>query len=431
MKSHWALLIDTRQVQGYHSTDGQSDACFMTDHESASEQLTVAGYQGEPLVILLASSLCRGVPLSLDETLKKSTHDALTYQLETFLPWSAEEFTAAFVGAGQQPYAVAVENGPLHSLLTKLTEMGSAIEAIAPLSLLAIQELDLKDKTGMQGLLWQGEGESEWFLWQDGQLSDWRLIKEEQLTTTIQQALLQYPQLESLQMVAEEAFAENLISNLQLNQSICKRLPTQTISAAALSQIPKLLKGGQRPALDLLRGELQCGNRWAAVDGWMTATALLAILMVVSLIGAMFWRAGVYNQQARDAQVAEQTLFKEIFPQQKRIPTGIRRSLSAEAKRLEAMQGESLQTKTDSLQTLYHLLQGWPASGEASATELAELQISGNQISSIRGNLDSYARWNQISQQLQQQGFETSSPQMESTGEGSVSFNGGRWGVDG
>lgn len=368
---------------------------FVGDAELSGKQIVLA---------LSAESVLTGT-FVLDSNHRRN-HQMLTYELESQLPWPAEEVTADFQCVGEHCFGVATETAGLESLVTTLERNGLRVQSISPLAILAVQQLHRE--VGLKGfgiLVWQEADHCEMMQLKEGRLHGWRR------TATDPESLRRGIALASIECVGDER-ALLINASAELEETVADEFAAERISADSLETFAvraatEVAQGSHAAWIELRRDSLAGGDRWRSYRGelnWLAA-ATAALLLAITIAS---WARMVSIDRAINAHRSQQeTYFRETFPAS-RVPRGIVSRMRSEQTNLVGAHAASnrLTLPSPALNTLLRVLRGAPNSERC---VVRELEIQDGRLD-LDAELRSLSEANLLAAALRREGFSIDTP---------------------
>lgn len=314
--------------------------------DAAAAALASLGYAGEGVLLAVPSAWCLCAAVRLDDLPARGGRRAMAYRLEEKLPVSAEEVVADFIATvdGATALGVCVEKKTLAPVVEALEARGAAVEAIAPASLLALQHL-LGDSGSAPGvgdadvILWPaGEGSLELFTLRHGLPRSWALLPNEPKDLLLQLGLTPRDRPEARTVVAV-GLAQPLLEALTGLPGVCVIEQTAAAPDASAAATARAVAAGDALLwVNLRRDDLALRDALRAVRTPLTLAAAAVVLCLVSLCGAMLWRAHRYDRLAAAYAGEQRAAFAETFPGQA-VPLDIASRLASEERALRGVSG--------------------------------------------------------------------------------------------
>lgn len=295
------------------------------------------------LVVACDSALCVSATLPLSNPRQARQRTALTYALEPFLPWSAEDVVADFVCAKTHAFAVALPIAPYQALLEALETSGWPVVSLAPLASLALQA-GLKQVPAARPpavWLWGAESSVELWLLTSQQPLLWRHLPAHapQLRQELAQLVLE--QADPLPLVTwnlTEPFVTSAIAGLETMVWTPASARTETLVQAAWSVSDQIAAGSATSLLEFRREQLAppAAERSLQASWRLVQVALLCFFMATGW-GLWHWSQQL-DQLRRQTGDRQADLFRQVFPEAP-VPVGVRARLENEYKKLQGMRG--------------------------------------------------------------------------------------------
>ena len=373
------------------------------------EALKKTGYRGEPVILGLDARWCltATVEVAAPQMLRKS--QVMRYQLEEWIPWSAEEYVTDFVGHRDQALMVAVRHEGLGELLQSLEELGILVPIVAPTAWLALEDhLQTTDLPAAHVLFWQDDQFIDVFETRAEKPFRWsrlpaqadeitRFVRLQMLTETLPAILVRGLSADLLQVLKEEA--------LQVSE-----LETVSQREAASQNCQRIGQGMQEPPLNLRRDELGGQKRFQALSKELNWLKVAAAVMLICL-GCGFWlRAMSYREASGQAQAELGQVYEGLFPNQP-VPDRIGNAIADEQRRLQGTRAPTgeLPRPVAADVILQRMLAALPSEMRF---RLPEIQIDRNQVF-LSGEVRSNADADKIAAELRDHGFSVDPPRIQ------------------
>lgn len=381
-----------------------------------AQQLDVAGYHGEGLLLGVASRSCLSARVPLDQS-RSVDRTTATYALEAWLPLSAEDIVGDFIIQGREALGVAVRTQDQLELLQALERRGICVYTICPTSLLALQNyLPAENADDAQVVVWGNDQELELFVLHDGRPVQWQLLSADPdvLGRHLEVTAAEYAHVLRLWAIDLPERILNSVSQLEsvrLEQTVSCRLIDQAVAMAN-----QIMNSKRQPWIQLARSALAPPDpHWAIRRELRIAHASL-LIFVAALAVALIWRAGRYEGRAEQLQAEQVRVFRDVLPDQ-RVPLGIRSRMESELTRLAEQTAASGSLNAPSAFALLHrVLASLPEEGKY---HIAEARFDGEEVY-LEGRVPRHADADAMALALRQDGFDVELPQTEQRNEQGV-----------
>lgn len=318
------------------------------------------------VVIALDSPLCLSAAFPLPTQRQSRTHQAVSYLLEPYLPWSAEEVVVDFETSKADAFAIAVFQEPIQTLVRQLEVHGVLVESVSPLARLALDwDLEQLVFREQRFLLLQGHGEFvELWLIDRKRPVLWRHVPRQ--TSTLIQELKVVALNESTQLpIILRSIGEELsrsISNLP-DLVIVNNSSEESVEllASAVRRSVAILSGSERPKIDFRRGVLSGHQTNRFMDRAIGFLQISAICLLITIGVRIYYAGEEFNRQRIVASDQQAEIFRSLFPGTA-IPVGVKTRIEAEYAKLRGMRGDvvELPRNTSSLVLVERLLRSLP-----------------------------------------------------------------------
>jgi hypothetical protein len=342
----------------------------------------------------------------------------LSYELEDWLPWAAEDIVSDYVAAGNELFGAAIRLDAFLPFVTEIERRGMRIQSISPKLMLALQslgkEVDLKSH---DVLMWQEGSSCDLVCLAQGHIRKWQHVRSEDT------AIRHYLAVEILESGASLRVAiVNGSAAMQTRLTEFEEVRLEPISTEALIDhvhraSETVLAGSESPWIEFRRDLLAGGDRIRTVRtelSWLTAAAA-ALLIAIALAS---WSRAVQNdQQILQLRARQESLFRESIPASQ-IPAGIFSRLRSEHTKLLGAHasGDQIDLPVPALNVLFEFLDGLPA---AQSWQFPEIDIENGQLR-IDAELPSHASANTLVAALRKHGFQIDSPTTNQIGDALV-----------
>ena len=340
---------------------------------------------------------------------------ALKYELESFLPFAAEEFVADYVASGDRVLGVCVQIETWLPFVIELESRGWRVQSIVPVALMALQSyLTQATNNASEWILWHDEGCFELFECRDRVARRWvhwnkdpRAVAR-QLTVEL---LHQQKPLRCELINAEDGFTER-ITCVEF-----QRVETETLSNHALQSATSVLEGSASPLVELRREELAAGDPHRAVRGSLRLLFTAAAVFLVALTSALWIKCLRVNQELAELQQRQVAAFQQAFPRS-RVPAAVLSRLRSEhAKLVGARSGKTdVELPVSALHVLFELLGALP---EDQRYRFRELRIEDGRVD-VDLELRSHNDANLLVSSFESRGFSVSAPASVQEGQRTV-----------
>jgi hypothetical protein len=180
-----------------------------------------------------------------------------------------------------------------------------------------------------------------------------------------------------------------------------------------------LLGGRSAGWIDLRCGELAAPNPWKKLSGLTNLAAVLAVIVLTSMIAMFHWRASQYEALAASGERQQRDKYVRLYPG-RRAPVNVISALRSEVKRLAGVSGAGgkIPPKINVLNTLRSIIASLPP---ALRLRIIDVRITHNSIF-IEGQVREHTGAELICQSIRQGGFDMDPPRTEHLSRGGVSF---------
>ena len=366
-----------------------------------AESLRAAGHEGEPVLLALGSGRCLSATVSTAGLPRRGRHQAALYRLEERLPLAAEDLSADFLFHNGTAIGVCARAGDIGPLTDALAAERIDLAAACPTAILALggarHEAYGPTLLDADALLWQTSRRIE-VVWL-AEATPVNCLDIPAEPGDIALAL-------ATQVIAREAPIRVALVNLDdgLTAAVAELADVTvggeamlSLDDAALRAADHVLRGDERPALDLLGGGGTGRHAVRQLRPALLATAAAAGLLCACLILACWARGARYAAMASRAEDRKAAAFRQLFPREP-LPVGIESRLRAVESQLRGANRTAQPNglggaAPDALSSLHDLLAHLPADARY---RIAELDIDGTRLSmqgevSTHGDADAVA----------------------------------------
>ena len=464
--SQWVLIQGTTWRVGRLFEDGVTYADVSSEESiTTAPQLAAAlrdcGYSRGDVLLALASTSCLTGVVDLSELPRSPDRQTLLYQLESSLPWSAEEVVADFVSGASHALGIATRTADVLPILEGLEQEGIPIRSVCPWSMLACQsyleqsdtnrasvkgstlsddvpsddsiasksepaeiatstsndppaESKLPDGGSTQVTLIGDEAtvflgvthrKTELVVTMKGKPIAWQSGTIDDLQAQLRMVWLSHSGNIRVILCGSSTDNDDVRAVTAGFRSSCSKLSLDDAAALATREI---LSGNRVPLFELRRGVLADSNPFRPVAKLVMATVISVAACLAIIAGLMFWKAQQYEQLTKNYQRDQEQVFRQLFPDQP-IPIGIRSRLQSEKARIVGLKGDNL---------LESFLNGIPT---GLRFRVVEILIEGSRIT-IDGEVRTHSDASRLASELKRAGFQVQSPRTVQLSGGTVSL---------
>ena len=355
----------------------------------------------DPINILLGSEHVLAATFSAEGVTTLGKRELLPFELETQLPWSAEEFTSDFIEQGEAVMGVAVQNESLRELLKEIDELGGTVDWIIPEAFFLLESVPPKgmgtgDCSSILDL--RLATRSELFLILGGTIHRWRSASSPSLRDqTISLWMNEFPG-------AERIDGDSLASHETSSQCVFESEVNRS-DTLFLLEVARLVRKGWKVPINLRRGTLGDQNPYRRVKREVMVLLVSLSILLLTATSLMWWRATLEEQRAFAHQSEQEELFEELFPKQN-VPAGVHSRLLSELKRIEATRGKDARESQpkDSGLVLDRFLGAIPDQVRLRLNEVNVVEDHVVTTVEVRSQADASA----VTRQLERAGFQSS-----------------------
>jgi type II secretory pathway component PulL len=360
------------------------------------------------LVIALHATSVVSATLPATANANKTDRRALLYELESSLPFDAEDATADFTGDATQLIGVAVRTSMLLPFIENVESRGMQVISIFPAATGAAQEY--AGSGGDQCLAWRTDGSVELVACAGSQIRHWSHLADSSVATarTVQiedlggVRLVLDPQVETSDFAAEiGAVSESVAS-----------MPAQVSSFAA-----SVLAGNVTPWIELRRDALSNGDPNRPYRKSLNRLLIAAAGLLILFSLACWYRAKSYDAQAVKFADQQQALFKQVFPNI-RTNAPMSRLKSEHARFVSSRQtNSSVELPISAIEPTVRMLESLPPD---LAVKYTEFRMENGKLD-ISAEVRSFTDATSFAQSLEQVGFDVIQEPLQQLAPGRVS----------
>jgi type II secretory pathway component PulL len=301
--------------------------------------------------------------LQPDGNARLNDRTALTFEMESSLPFDAEEAVADFSTDGDQLAGIAIDASQWAPLVDALDAQGVLVEAIVPVPVLAAQSL-IEERKAVPGdrLIWSRGECTDLLTLGENSLASWRFVPSgsQRLRGELQAMSEDHP-----------AQGNDLWVDQPADPARQSDLDESMVQAAARSA-NRLLQGQATPWYDLRRGRLAESDPLRAYRAPLRWLTLAVAALLVTTIAMSFWRTARIENELRRISQQQEDVFKAAFPET-RVPAAvISRIRSEHRKSLGSRKtGDAVPTPQSAMRVLDAFLASVPKELRCNVTQVA------------------------------------------------------------
>lgn len=333
------------------------------------------------------------------------TRRTLEYELESVLPYAAEEVVADFICSGNDVLGVAVRVETWLPIVIELEVRGLRVQSISPVALLALQSyLDQVEPNLPDLILWHDDSTLEMFRCRDGAVTKWCRWYADIQAATRQLAI------ESLNQIGgarcELINASNELFELDFDIEF-SNTETASLAERALQTCAAILDGNRSPLVELRREELAAGDPNRAVRGSLQLLFAAAAIFLIALTSVFWIKSAQYQRRTHELQQQQVAEFRDAFPES-RVPAAVLSRLRSEhAKLAGARSGKGVvEFPVSALHVLFEFLSALP---ENQRYRFRECRIEDGKID-LDVELRSHNEANVLVGSFENRGFSVTAP---------------------
>ena len=389
---------------------------------SVVQTLELYGYEGQGVILAIPSSWCLCASINTEGLPRKNSRAAMIYRLEEKLPLAAEEIVVDFIDVEGQALGVSVQTTKVNPIVESLEQAGIAVQLICPTALLALQDrLTVDDEAAeCDAMVWGNGDHIDLFCLANRIPTAWHLLTNNPNDLLTHLRIAAIGKGEPLHVQAnnlEDTVIDRLKSSPDCQVELTDRTP---IEEAAVHVADRMLQGQFSVWINLRQDALAVHDPIRHVRKPLTAAIVAGLVFLASLCGAMAWRAAQYDRMASRHATEQQTIFKEMFPDQV-VPINVKSRFVSEHRRLANLRGESsgIQFNTSSLLILRDVLTRLP---RGIRYRILEMRLGGERLY-IEGQTRSHSDADTITASLNKnEYFDIEPPRTEKLADKGVGF---------
>ncbi len=430
----WRLLYHHGDQLETFDIPSDADSSLSDKVHASKQQLLELDYDGQPILLALASSLCLSATIDTSSIERSGRRRSMGYQLEEHLPICVEDAVVDFVESPGEALGVCTEQDLLVSVIDALTASGIAVQHICPAAFLitsfAVDQQPDGDAvliTNPKPVGMSDEIEFDLIEMRKNRPVKWWWFAGDAEAANKELSRLSDTQSEpfTLLSVGSEQHAQQARKGLSASIEVLSlnRSCDEAIAHAACG----ILEQQTKVWIDLRRDALAPPNRYEAYRKPLTAL-LIAVLMFVLSIGVVAQLRGrAYSVRVAEALAQQRDAYREVFPESKRIPRiGVRKRLESEQRRLAGLGGEAAESgdsdsiqMTSALTQLHDVLANLPSNIRY---RILDISIQPRLVR-VDGQAQSHAQAEKLVVALQKSGrYSAEAPRTQTMREGGVSF---------
>ena len=373
---------------------GNTVAAFLEDCGSSAKNIVLG--------VSSTSAMVGSLEVSLDDQRSLRT---LEYELESVLPFAAEEVVADFACNGEHVFGVCVKIEDWLPVVIELEMRGLRVQSISPVALLAMQAY-LTQATAQDAelVLWRedpsldlfhccGRAVTNWCHWSDDPRAAARQLAVESLSGR---------QPVRCHIVNAADSVTDLGSGIEFH-----RVETKSLAEHALQAAASVLEGNSSPSIELRREELAAGDPNRALRGSLRFLYVAAAICLTVLASVFWFKSVQYRWRSEELQRQQAAAFREAFPQA-RVPAGVLSRLRSEHGKLRSArswQGDT-ELPVSALHVLFEFLAALP---DQQRYRFREFRIEDGKID-VDVELRSHNGANVLVSSFENRGFAVSAP---------------------
>jgi hypothetical protein len=238
----------------------------------------------------------------------------MRYHLEAWIPWSAEEFVADYVGHKNAAFMVAVRLEPLRGFLAELEAREVSPLAVLPNALLALERhFGAEDLPQDHVLLWRHDAKAELFTIRDRRPLAWRHVGSASEDVVQLCAVAALDHMASTPVLARGLPSHELSGLINAGIAVTA-LPDLDWSRAMREAATQIAAGVMEPLINLRRDELAGQRPMNAVAPQLRRLKAAAALAFLALCAGLWIRGDRYAASADAARQRLNSVYEATFP---------------------------------------------------------------------------------------------------------------------
>ena len=393
-------------------------------------------------VVLLATKHCYCLPmLSGDNALELQDQK---YQLESSVPLDAEEMSLAVIASAASPGQVADDseaknsvpvgrrlrelfrpsNGPQHAITVDGSAVQAALSAnqidletvlaVMPLAMVAMQAAKKHESTFQLFLV--GVAGVDLIKAINGKLQDWQWVSFERACQIASLGTREWA--DSRKLADNREWADNtepcavFIGNsggpVRKQEELAAAFKASDIATRMIAVeeedrvISDLHAGRTLPIVNLNNGPLAVVDASRPARRSQLLALCLALLVLLSTAGGLFWRGQNYRAQTLDLTEQQEEVYKDLFPKQ-RVPVGMMGRVESEYRKLKAVKSNKMQPKIpEVLPVMRAFWEGLPSDARF---QISRLDFLGRSVRDLDGRAKTFEDYERFTNSLSEKGF--------------------------
>ena len=385
-------------------------------------------YDAQPILLALKSTDVLAVTLPPDTT---ANRQAMLYELEEYVPIPAERFVADFFLHEQGRFAGVIDAERFLPLLDELATRQVLVQAIVPLSILAVQgliPLPAAAENGLRAVLWSHENEplfdegriDLFFLTPDGQPLSWQLLdaNPEPLRIALESEVLA----RDMEIAVGTPYLPEELRAALAGIPRIRLMPhgpegAEPLSAVMARQSELILSRKKRPWWDFCRDALAMRGTDRVLGQSIRRTLWGGVALMTALCLVLFVRMVRFDQAAVRYHKEQETAFRDALPEQT-LQSGFRNRLESEYVKMSAQRENTtdLPQRESALIPLLNVLRSLPKNVRY---RFPEIRIEQNTIR-LDGQLQVHGDAELVATAFEDGGFAVEPPSTQQAGNSGV-----------
>lgn len=359
------------------------------------------------LLIVVGSSRTLTATLTMSQAAQQDAA-TLGYMLEEHLPLDAEQIAADFIISKDHVFGIAVDAGALKPLVDTLHEHAISVRGILPASILGLAGFLDRKQTARRLIIHQQGQTCEILLVQGGSILSWQVHSEQAFRPILAAKLLSMSGVSEMIAVNVEDRTRHVVSQLSFVEVRDLRLDLESEIASRGTDV---LNERMSPPVDLRRGALAPPRPWQHLHRHLQLLGGSAALFLMVSIATMCYRSHRYARIAETQNSAIQSMFRELFPDEPRLPRSVERRLVSETESLRLQRGEDSKIRQagSALLPLFDVLQSADQIPPALRFRLDTIDIDSQSVT-IQGDVKRLGDSAPLAREMRKRGYAVEIP---------------------
>lgn len=346
-EASWAVASVSEGQVSWRSVTGEEPANVPSLAHAVREVLGQMEYEGDPVMLALASSWCLCAEISTEDLERGNRRKALAFRLEEHLPISAEDIVADYIEIDRgRSLGVCIQTQVVSDVIEALAAVSVAVRHICPAALLSAAWAHQQDGQIHAVLDRRGNGVANSDTGFDliemhrGRPTQWWWFAEDGKAMVSHLASLseQHEPAARLATVGRDerlSSVDNLPERLQW-----VRLDKVSDDEAAALFGAQILEGTSVPWIDLRRDQLAAPEHFETYRKPVMALLIAVLVLIASVLVATQWRGRKYEAMSERYLAQQKQVYEEVLPDQP-LRSSVRRQLQLEQRKLAGLGGQA------------------------------------------------------------------------------------------